>query len=249
MELRIEGALAPYLEVELAAGESLLAEPGSLLAKEPAVVMKAGLEGGFGAAFRRALAGTTLFLVEYAGPGHVTLTKGEPGRLLELVVDEGRPVYVTSGAFLCAERAVELKAGVASDARGLFWSQLPIVMLRLEGRGRSFVFARGDAKEVLLGTGESLEVAPGRIVWLEHGVTVAKASSLGVMDSIFGGVGLSLARITGPGRVCLQTRDVVSERKRSAAGTRKQRSEPTRRRPPGDDDVKEPWIWDGHRGD
>lgn len=249
MELRIEGALAPFLEVELESAESLVAEPGSLLAKEPAVGMKAAPFGGLSAAFKRALTGTSFFLVEYSGPGHVTLTKGEPGRLLEVPLGEQRSVSVTSGSFLCAERGVSLEVGLGSSASGIFWAQLPLLMLQLSGPGRAFAFARGDVKEVHLGRGESLEVMPGKIVWLEHGVRVDKASSLGILDSLLGGVGLSLARLTGPGRVCLQTRDVALERRRgSGVSIQNGRRPPPHRRPHDDDNVKERWIWDDHRG-
>lgn len=249
MELRIEGALAPYLEVELSSGDALVAEPGSLLAKEPDVVMKPALDGGLGAALKRAFTGTSLFLVEYRGPGHVTLSKGEPGRLLEVPLAGERSVLVTSGSFLCAERGVRLEAGVPSDARGIFWGQLPVVMLELEGDGRAFAFARGDVKELHLGAGESVEVMPGRIVWLERGVRVDRGTSLGLKDALLAGVGLSLARLTGPGRVCLQTRDVSYERRRSS-GSSTRNGWRQERRPGFDDDrVVERWIWDGHRAD
>ena len=248
MELRIEGALAPYLEVDLSSDDGLVAEPGSLLMKEPEVAMKPALEGGIGAALKRVFTGTSLFLVEYRGPGQVTLSKGEPGRLLELPLDGSRAVLVTSGSFLCAERGVRLEAGMPSDARGIFWGQLPLLMLELEGAGRAYAFARGDVKELHLGAGESVEVMPGRIVWLERGVRVTKGTSLGLRDALLAGVGLSLACLTGPGRVCLQTRDVAAERRRSSSTTTRSgwRQE---RRPPGfdDDRVVERWIWDGHR--
>lgn len=250
MELRVEGALAPYLEVELSNDDVLMAEPGSLLAKDPGVSMKAHLEGGLGAALKRALTGSSVFLVEYRGPGQVTLSKGAPGRLLPLSLDGDRSVLVERGAFLCAERGVHLDATSPSDLSGIFWGQLPLLMLKLEGAGRAYAFARGDVKELHLGVGESVDVMPGRIVWLEHGVRVTKGSSLGLKDALLAGVGLSLACLTGPGRVCLQTVDAVLEHGGGRGAGADDRWRPRRRQPGFDDDrVPERWIWDRHRGD
>jgi uncharacterized protein (AIM24 family) len=241
MKLEVHGAVAAYVDVELSAGEQLLAEPGSLLCKEPGVVMRPALEGGLGGALKRAFAGSSLVLVTYEGPGLLSLTKGAPGRVLSLVLDGGRAIHINHHAFLCAERSVSLDATSPSSG-GLLWARLPLVMLRLGGAGRALVFARGDAKEVHLGRGESLDVAPGRVVWLDGALKVERAPSPGLKATLLGGMGVALARLTGPGTVCLQTRDAEQLR----ILVEKERRRP---RPSSPDDVPENWIWEGHRGE
>jgi len=251
MEFSVHGGIAPYLDVELSRGERVISESGALVTKEPSVGMSSTMSGGVAGAFKRLLAGTSLFVVEYEGPGQVTLTHGRTGRIVPLELDGDREVNVASRAFLCCEESVVIDVATPQDGAGILWAQLPMFMLRVSGRGSAFAFARGDLKEVSLGRGESIDVAPGRIVYLDRSVTVRRAKSTGFLDAILGGAGPSLASLTGPGTVCLQTRDareearvVVEKRVERHRGGR-----PPRRGPGGDDGVKESWLWDGYRGD
>lgn len=252
MEFTIQGGISPYLDVDLAEGERVLSESGALVAKEPSVRMSSTLSGGVAGAFKRMLAGTSLFVVEYAGPGQVTLTHGRTGRIVPLELDGGRDVLVASRAFLCCEQSVSVDVATPRDGASVLWAQLPLFLLRFSGRGRAFAFARGDLKEVALGRGESLDVAPGRIVYLDHTVTVQRAQSTGFLDAVLGGAGPSLAQVIGPGTVCLQTRDAHADETRVVVEKRSEKRRERRKppRPPrGDDGVKESWLWDGHRGD
>ena len=93
MEFSIHGGISPYLDIELSGGERVIAESGALLAKEPSVAMSSTMSGGFAGAFKRVLAGTSLFVVEYAGPGQVTLTHGRTGRIVPLDLDGTREQF------------------------------------------------------------------------------------------------------------------------------------------------------------
>ena len=115
------------------------------------------------------VAGTSFFVVEYEGPGQVTLTHGKTGRIVPLELDGEREVNVASRAFLCCEDSVEVDVATPRDGAAMLWAQLPLFMLRFSGKGKAFAFARGDLKEVHLGKGERLDVAPGRIVYLDRG--------------------------------------------------------------------------------
>lgn len=257
MKTSIEGGLAPYLDVELDRGESLLAESGALLCKSPSVELRAGLLGGVSGAVKRVLGGGSLFVVELQGPGQVSLTHGRPGRIVPITLDGRRQVHVASRAFLCCERGVSLDVAVATSSAAWFWAQLPFLMLRFSGTGQAFAVSHGDVKEVALGRGESLDVAPGRIVTLDEGVRVEKSARPGLLTSMLAGSGLSLVTLTGPGAVCLQTRDEEATRtvvrERSAGPGPVPPGRPPRvprpPRPPADDDVIERWIGDDHRSD
>jgi uncharacterized protein (AIM24 family) len=256
MEFTIHGGLSPYLDVELAERERVIAESGSLVVKEPSVRMTSQLSGGFAGALKRVVAGTSLFVVEYEGPGQVTLTHGRTGRIVPLELDGAREVHVASRAFLCCEDTVSVDVAVPKDGASLLWAQLPLFMLRFAGKGRAFAFARGDLKEIELGRGERVDVAPGRIVYLDRSVKVRRTQSTSFFDAVLGGAGPSLATLTGPGTVCLQTRD-EEEYKTVVVNAGNSKKERRRRpRPPGwrpdperGDDEREPWIWGDHRGD
>ena len=100
-----------------------------------------------------------------------------------------------------------------------------------------------------LGRGESIDVAPGRIVFLEEGVRFRSQPVRGWKNLLFGGSGPVLARLTGPGRVCLQTRDATEAIKKVVVNKTERPKGPGRPRPPHRDDIQEKWIWDGHRDD
>jgi uncharacterized protein (AIM24 family) len=255
MEFTIQGGLSPYLDVELAERERVIAESGSRVVKEPSVRMTSQLAGGVAGALKRVIAGTSLFVVEYQGPGQVTLTHGKTGRIVPLELDGSREVHVASRAFLCCEDSVDVDVAMPKDGPSLLWAKLPLFMLRFAGHGRAFAFARGDLKQIELGRGERVDVAPGRIVYLDRTVSVQRASSTSFIDSVLGGAGLSLATLTGPGTVCLQTRDEEAELKHVVVNTNKSGRRKRRpgdgdwRRPERDRDPKEQWIWGDHRND
>jgi uncharacterized protein (AIM24 family) len=78
-------------------------------------------------------------------------------------------------------------------------------MQKLEGDGMVFVHAGGTVIERKLGAGEQLHVDTGCLVALEPSVDYDIQQAGGVKSMFFGGEGLFLATLRGPGTVWLQS--------------------------------------------
>jgi uncharacterized protein (AIM24 family) len=63
----------------------------------------------------------------------------------------------------------------------------------------------GEVVERTLAPGETLRVHPGHVGMFEESVNFGITTLRGVSNIFFGGDGLFLAELTGPGRVWLQT--------------------------------------------
>jgi uncharacterized protein (AIM24 family) len=79
------------------------------------------------------------------------------------------------------------------------------ILQRLHGDGLAFVHASGTLIEHTLAAGESLRVDTGCLVAMEETVGYDIQMVPGVKTALFGGEGLFFTRLTGPGRVVLQT--------------------------------------------
>jgi uncharacterized protein (AIM24 family) len=249
MKTEIKGALAPFVEVELEPGESVLAEVGSLLYREASVTEEAEIPGGFTAGVLRKLAGTSFFLVRCRGPGLCSFSKDHAGQVVELEVDQ-QEILLQHRAFLLAEPGVELGLGVDSGAtllgKGAFSH---LLALRLQGRGKVTAVAWGDSQKIVLGRGERIYAAPGRVMALERSVRVERARIGGWRELLTEDARRVV--LEGPGAVWLQSRDYGSahpEPKVTATNVHVRRGQRrTTKRPDKDDRREESWLWDGHR--
>lgn len=250
----IEGQLAPYAEIHLDRGEILFTEPQTVMAVSEAKV-STSIAGGLSSGIMRVMGGASPFLIEIHGPGTVSLSRGATGKIVELDCAQG-PLLLQRQAFLFAPGAVHLTVQGPTSLGSLIdrVGHLSPFVLEAKGEGPVWVFAWGDTQALTLGAGESIDAAPGRIVAMDKSVTL-KARPTGWKNTLLGGMGLTLATLTGPGRVLLQTRDVDTARPRpkSNSSSRRRsdhhRPRPTPKRPGSGDDVQEQWLFDDHRGD
>ncbi len=223
IDYRIEGAEMQFVEVELDPGESALAEAGAMLYMTPGITMETifgdgrsgGQSGGFldgliGAG-KRLLTGAGLFMTVFtnsAGTGKERVAFAAPyaGKIVPLHLKElGGEMICQKESFLCAARGVALE--IAFQQRlgvGLFGGE-GFIMQRLLGDGWVFLHAGGTVFEYQLAAGETLKVDTGCLVGLMPGVDYDIETVSGIKSALFGGEGLFLARLTGPGHVWLQS--------------------------------------------
>ncbi len=251
----IEGQLAPYAEIHLDRGEILFTEPQTVMAVSGAKVTTS-IAGGLSAGIMRVMGGASPFLIEVHGPGTVSLSRGATGKIVALDCAKGS-LLLQRQAFLFAPGAVHLTVQGPTSLGSLLdrVGHLSPFVLEAKGEGQVWVFAWGDTQEMILGAGESIDVAPGRIVAIDQTVSL-KARPAGWKNTLLGGMGLTLATLTGPGRVLLQTRDVDAARPRPKSSSPPRRKDDRHRhprspdrRPSRGDDVQEQWLFDDHRDD
>ena len=213
MRYAIKGDTTPILEVELHPGDEVVAESGELAWMLGPVQLQTGKsigqsKGGFIGAAKRALAGGTFFMTRYSvadGQGSVTFAAKAPGEIREVELGDGREYVVHRHGFICCEPGVELNIHLQQRLGAGIFGGAGFVLQRLSGRGVAFVEMHGDVVELDLGAGDMLRVPPGHVALFDASVPLELTTVPGIRNKLFGGDGLFLAQLRGPGKVWLQS--------------------------------------------
>jgi uncharacterized protein (TIGR00266 family) len=203
----------PVLEVHLTPGESVVAESGQLGWFDDGVELEtssalAGADGMWDAA-KRSFGGGSFFMTRYLSttqPGTVTFPARLPGTIVQVPLGPGRSYLVQRHGFLAGLEGVQLTT--ALDPRKLgagFFGGFGFLLQRLEGVGHAWVELSGELSEIDLQAGQTLRVHPAHVGLIEGVVTYELTTVPGIKNKVFGGDGLFLLRLTGPGRVWLQS--------------------------------------------
>ena len=173
-----------------------------------------GAGGGFMdkllSAGKRVITGESLFATVYThtgqGKARVAFAAPYPGTVLPMKLDQlGGKLICQKDSFLAGARGVQV--GVHFQRKvmtGLFGGE-GFIMQKLEGDGWVFVHAGGCVVERELRAGERLDVDTGCVVAYTAGVDMDVKRVPGIKSMIFGGEGVFLATLTGPGKVWLQS--------------------------------------------
>lgn len=220
IDYEIQGAEMQFVEIELDPGESAVAEAGTMMFKDQAIEMTAvfgdgsGQEGGFMGkllgAGKRLITGeslfTTVFTHEGSGKARVAFASPFPGNIMAIKLDDvGGELICQKDSFLAAARGVQI--GIAFQQKimtGLFGGE-GFIMQRLTGDGWAFVHIGGTVVERELAPGEVLHVDTGCLAAMTAGVDMDIERVGGIKSMIFGGEGVFFARLTGPGKVWMQS--------------------------------------------
>ncbi len=216
MEYRIEGGNMQYLLVELEEGEEIFAEAGAFVCKTSNVKMETRMQGkGIGDKFmkliKRKLTGESAFLVYFScesGRGTVVFTGPFPGKIVPVEVKPDRAFVAQKDAFLCGTPGVEIDLTFTRSFKGGLLGGEGFVLQKLKGDGVAFVHACGDIIEYNLAPGEILQVDTGCVVGFEETVKYSAEMIKSIKGILFGGEGLFLATLEGPGRVLVQTTNI-----------------------------------------
>ena len=223
IDYRIVGTDMQFVEIELDPGESAIAEAGALMYKESAVQMdtvfgdgSSGGQSGGGlmdkllSAGKRVITGESLFTTVFthtgSGKAKVAFAAPYPGTVMAMKLSEhnGR-LICQKDSFLAGARGVQL--GIFFQRKiltGLFGGE-GFIMQKLEGDGWVFVHAGGTVVQRELKAGERLDVDTGCVVAFHDTVSMDVKPVGGIKSMLFGGEGVFLATLTGPGTVWLQS--------------------------------------------
>lgn len=212
MNHRIIGTTLPVLELQLVPGESVVAVSGELSWMSASITLQTGAQlggsGGIFGAFRRVAGGGSLFLTQYSAqnaPGLLAFATRVPGHILPIAVTPAKTYLVHRHGFLCGTPGVQLSVGFQQSlGAGIFGGE-GFVLQRLTGAGEAWIELDGEVVSYDLGPGETLRVHPGHIGMFEETVNFNITRIPGIKNLLFGGDGIFLAALTGPGRVWLQS--------------------------------------------
>ena len=211
MQYQIIGEPMPVVQCQLQAGEGLKCEKGAMVWMSPNMLMETNAGGGIGKAFGRALTGESMFQNTYSaqgGPGMIAFGSSFVGSIRAYQLSPGRGIVCQKTAFLASELGVELSVFFQKKLGAGFFGGEGFVMQRLSGNGTVFVEIDGYAVEYALAPGQSMIVDTGSLAVMDETCSIDIQQVKGLKNVMFGGEGLFNTRVTGPGKIVLQTMSI-----------------------------------------
>jgi uncharacterized protein (TIGR00266 family) len=208
MQYTIHGELAQVANLSLEKGDSCWASKGSIVAMDPGLGWTLKIPGGASGAARRMMSGEGLamtFIEASADGQRATLAANQPGKIIAWDLDDG-PVITTRGSFVAAfGPRVEIDVRVAKRAGAAFFGGAGLFLQHISGTGTVLVHGSGDFIERELSEGEAVLVSTGSLAAFAESVDYDIQGVAGCKRMAFGGEGLFMTRLTGPGRVLMQS--------------------------------------------
>jgi uncharacterized protein (TIGR00266 family) len=226
LDYKIQGDNLQVVRVRLRPGQQVYAEAGKMVYKTANVAWDTRMTGNtlgekLMGALRRTFTGESLFVTYFRseGDGEVGFAGSYPGRIQHFELDAGQSVLCQRDGFLCAQPSVQLSVALVKKLGAGFFGGEGFILERLTGPGVVFIHGGGDFIEFKLQAGERLQVDTGCIVAFDSSVDYDIQFVGGIKTAIFGGEGLFLATLTGPGRVIVQSM-TLNKLRRELAPTR-----------------------------
>ena len=202
----------PVLEFMLEPGETVISEAGELSWMTQAIQMhthtQAGGGGGLLGVIKRVAGGGTLFMTEYTAMGargEIAFATKIPGHIVPVQVGAGYEYMAHRHGFLCATPQVQLGVGFQQSLGAGIFGGSGFLLQHISGTGTAWLELSGELIVKDLQPGETLRVHPGHVGAFTTSVNFQITRVPGIRNLIFGGDGIFLAALTGPGRVWLQT--------------------------------------------
>lgn len=207
LNYKIEGGNLPVVICYPEAGQTLCTEAGSMSWMSPNMKMETNA-GGFKKAFGRIFSGESIFLNEYTpmgGRGMIAFASTFPGSIIPFEISPGNGLIVQKSGFLAMEKGLDLSVYFQKKIGSGFFGGEGFIMQRISGSGLAFVEIDGHCKEYTLGAGDSIIVDTGYLAAMSETCTMDIQTIKGAKNIFFGGEGIFHTRITGPGKVYLQS--------------------------------------------
>jgi len=218
VDYEIFGSEMQFVEIELDPGEAAVAEAGAMMYFDGGVEMETIMgdgsrQGFFGKMLgigRRLLTDESLFMTVYHnaadGKRRVAFAAPFPGTIIPLKLsDIGGTLICQKDAFICAAKGVSIGLHLRKSIGAGFFGGEGFILQKLEGDGYAFVHAGGTIRERELAEGQEIRVDTGCIVGYTPSVQFDVKFVGGIKSMLFGGEGVFLSRLRGPGHVWLQS--------------------------------------------
>ena len=208
----IEGGNLPVVICYPEEGQTLCTESGAMSWMSPNMQMETNTGGGIKKMFGRMFSGESLFLNEYTaqgGQGMIAFASSFPGSIIPYEVTPGNGIIVQKRGFLAMEKGLELSVYFQRKIGKGFFGGEGFIMQRITGEGIVFLEIDGYCKAYDLKEGQSIVVDTGYLAAMTESCTMDVQTVKGAKNIFLGGEGLFHTRITGPGRVYLQSMPVI----------------------------------------
>ena len=217
IKYEIEGGNLPVVICYPEAGQTLCTESGSMSWMSPNMHMDTNTGGGLKKMFGRMFSGESLFMNEYTaqgGRGMIAFASSFPGSIIPYEVTPGNGIIVQKRGFLAMEKGLELSVYLQRKLGTGFFGGEGFIMQKITGNGLVFLEIDGYCKAYELAPGQSIIVDTGYLAAMSESCTMELETVRGAKNIFLGGEGLFHTRITGPGRVYIQSMPVINTAER-----------------------------------
>lgn len=207
MRYEIKGNNLPYVEIFLNKDETLHTEQGAMSWMSDTLIMKTNAGGSLGNAFSRVFSGESMFQNTYTASkddDFIAVSSCFPGEILAIDVGE-KPLIAQKRAFLAREQSVNMSIFFQRKIGTAFFGGEGFIMQKFSGKGIVFLEIDGSLVERELDFGESIVFDTGYLAAMEESVKFEVITVKGVGNVLFGGEGLFNTKVTGPGKVWIQS--------------------------------------------
>lgn len=212
MQSRITGTTMPVLEFVLEPNESIISEAGELSWMSSSIQMTTHTQfaggGGLFGVIKRVAGGGSIFMTEYrayGAAGEVAFATKLPGHIVPVEVATGHEFMIHRHGFLCATPQIQISVGFQQSLGAGIFGGDGFFLQKLSGQGMAWLELSGELVIRDLQAGQTLFVHPGHVGAFQSSVSFQITTVPGIKNMIFGGDGIFLAALTGPGRIWLQT--------------------------------------------
>lgn len=212
MKFQVHGTVMQTLAIDLAPGEKIYSQTASMAWMNDRIAMETNTGGGIFQGLKRALSGGGLFVTDFTatGNGSIAFAPRFPGTIIAKTLAQGESLICRKQTFLCAEKSVGFEiAWQQNFGSGLFGGE-GFILQRITGPGTVWLDLSGEVVEKDLVAGERLLVHAGHVGIQTPSVRFDIQMVPGFRNIIFGGEGLFLAHLTGPGHVWLQSMPIMN---------------------------------------
>ena len=208
LKYEILGADMQVAVVELDSGEFIQADAGCMLYKEGNIDMDLKMSGGWIGGLKRVFLGESFMLPVFkagATGGKVAFTPPYPGKILELEINNSQIWQAQKDSFLFAYGNISINISFIKKFKVGFFGGEGFILEKFTGLGKVFINCGGLAIEKTLAEKETIQVDTGCVVAFEQTVDYDIKRVKNIKTAIFGGEGLFLSTLTGPGKIILQS--------------------------------------------
>ncbi len=219
IKYQIEGGHLPVVICYPEAGEGLMTESGAMSWMSPNMKMETNTGGGIRKVFGRMFSGESIFMNEYTaegGEGMIAFASSFPGSIIPYRVTPGNGIIVQKRGFLAMEKGLDLSVYFQKRLGAAFFGGEGFIMQKISGDGLVFIEIDGHCKEYELKAGETIIIDTGYLAAMTEGCTMEIQTVRGLKNMFFGGEGIFHTKVTGPGKVYIQSMPVAHMAERLA---------------------------------
>jgi len=212
MRYELSGSVMQTVGIDLAPGETVFSQTNCMCWMNDAIEMNTHTGGGLFAGIARSFGGGSFFITDFTarGNGHVAFAPRFPGTILPVNLGAGQSLICRKETFLCAQKSVTLEIAWQKRLGAGFFGGQGFILQKVTGPGTVWLDLSGEVVQRDLAPGERLLVHAGHVGIMDPSIGFDIQMVPGFKNILFGGEGLFLATLTGPGHVALQSMPIMN---------------------------------------